>query len=162
MGRKICAPPGTRHLSPPSSGRFKGRYAPFAPLPMSNTNNIRRLVRSSLVTAGLGALVALALLTCGFFATTESSTFQLLANYLALLCPPWAIFWAGIGEPHNLGLWATVSAAVILANAALYVPIGLMYAATARLTASAVIVSVASAALSSLVLGHLVFTFYIG
>ena len=123
---------------------------------------MKAFLRSSLVAAGLGALLALALVICGFFATSNDSGFQLLANFFVLLCPPWEIFWAGIGEPHNLRLWTFLSAAVVVANAALYVPVGLMHAATAHFRASARFVSIASAALGSLVLGHLYFTFYAG
>ena len=118
---------------------------------------MRRSVRSSLVAAAIGALAALALVVFGAAAKVSGSGVQVLALFFALLCPPWELFWAGIGEPHNVRLWVLLSGAVVAANALLYIPAGLAHSATAHLKAWVRFLVVAVVGVGSLGLGHLYF-----
>ena len=118
---------------------------------------MKRLIRSSLVASGLGALVALALVVAGIGDTFGVPSAQTASSLLAIFCPPWELFWAGIGEPHNVRLWTFLSAAVVVANALLYVPAGIAHAATAHLRSSIRYSVVVAATLGSLGLGHVYF-----
>lgn len=125
--------------------------------PKSRLDPMKPMVRSPLIAATIGASVALALVSFGVAATAEVPATQIFALLLAVLCPPWQMFWAGIGEPHNVRLWALLSAAVAAANALLYVPVGLAHAATLQFKAWARYAVIAVAAVGSLALGHLYF-----
>lgn len=83
--------------------------------------------------------------------------FEFLAMLLVLLCPPWEIFWGGIGEPQNVGLWLKLSAMVILANGLLYVPIGMAHAITSHRRILVRLTTVTLVGVGSLGLGHLFF-----
>jgi hypothetical protein len=120
--------------------------------------HMKKMLRSALIAAAIGATVALALVIFGAVATADVPTGQVLMMLFAILCPPWEIFWAGIGEPQNVSLWVALSAAVVAANALLYVPAGLMHAATSHFKALPRFVVVAVTAVGSIGLGHLYFT----
>jgi hypothetical protein len=116
------------------------------------------MFRSPLIAAAIGASMALGLVGSGVAATADIPSADVVALLFAVLCPPWEIFWAGIGQPHNVRLWLNLSAAVIVANALLYVPAGLAYAATKSFKAWSRYIVVAVAAVGSLSLGHLYFS----
>lgn len=120
---------------------------------------MKRLIHSSLVASGLGALVALALalVISGIGDTAGVPGFQAVSLLFAIFCPPWELFWAGIAEPHNLRLWTLLSATVVAANALLYIPAGLAHAATAHLRSWIRYSVVVAATFGSLGLGHVCF-----
>lgn len=118
---------------------------------------MRPIFRLPLIAAAIGALIALGLVSAGAAATAALPSADVVAQFFVVLCPPWEILWAGIEQPHNSWLWLNLSAAVVLANALLYVPLGLVYAITNRFKPWAQCVVVTLATVLSLGLGHLFF-----
>jgi hypothetical protein len=81
--------------------------------------------------AGLAAAIPIVL-----FIATGSSWLQDFPRFIGILpvlaCPPWMLFWGTIGQPHDVSLLVRVCGAVLVLNAFLYAPLGVLHAYTLR------------------------------
>jgi hypothetical protein len=119
------------------------------------------LVRASTIAAAIGTVPPLVFVVLSSSGIGPIEGLDFLAFLCVLLCPPWQVFWAGIGEPHNVVLWTKLSAIVIASNALLYVPLGMTYALTSSrrpMVRGALVVGVFAI---SLCVGHLIFVFLV-
>jgi len=63
---------------------------------------------------------------------TDSSFLQyaprLIVGVMALVCPPWQLFWVVMAHPDDLSFVLRVCGAVLALNAVLYAPLGVLHA----------------------------------
>ncbi len=114
-------------------------------------------VRASALAGAIGTLPPLLFVLSLISGRDVIDGLEFLAVLFVLVCPPWQVFWAGIGEPHNTLLWAKLSAIVIASNALIYFPLGLAYVRFSSLRPIARGASVAGVAVVLLGVGHLFF-----
>ena len=92
---------------------------------------------------------------------TDSSFLQyaprLIVVLMALVCPPWQLFWVVMGHPDDLSFVLRVCGAVLVLNAVLYAALGVLHALTPRLRPTIRHALMGVAFICLLVFGHLLF-----
>jgi len=82
-------------------------------------------VRGALASAAVAGVIAALPVVIGIAVPNVVARLpQVLAAPAVLICPPWELFWALMGQPDNILLVLRVAALVMALNALLYAPLG--------------------------------------
>jgi hypothetical protein len=94
----------------------------------------RQLLTSLSIAAAAGLAAAIPIV---FSVATGSGWLQDLPRFIGILppliCPSWMLFWGTIGRPNDVSLLLRICGAVLVLNAVLYSPLGVLHAFTLRL-----------------------------
>lgn len=87
-------------------------------------------MRAALAFAAAAGFIAALPMVIGIAAPNSviTSLPQVFVVPFVLICPPWSLFWALMGQPDNTALAVRIGAMVLALNTLLYLPLGFVYA----------------------------------
>jgi len=122
-------------------------------------SNVRRHILRSLGIASVAGLIAA--MPIVLLVVTSPNWLPRSAEFivvpLILVCPPWELFWATIGRPDDTSFLIRVCGAVLVLNAVLYAPLGVLHAFTLRVSPPIQRTLVGITYLCLLAFGHMFF-----
>ena len=117
-------------------------------------------LRGALVrAAAAGFVAALPLVLGALMPANVASLPNMLTVPLVLICPPWELFWALMGQPNDTVAAMRIGALVLAINAAIYMPMGAVHTWTKTSSVLLRWSAMVCAYLLLMGLGHLFFVF---